>query len=168
MNKANRIKDIILGTMMISFSLYILLSESVIKGNSIFRESIVIARADFYIKFLAVLLIIISFIVFIKAFLPSKDSEENINSKKKNNFLAIFSFIGLAVYTAVLKRIGFFVDSFLLVTLLSFLIMIEEKSLDLKKKSVLIKGLLQSVVISLITVSVITFIFTNWLKVVLP
>lgn len=160
-------KDVILGLIMLSLSGYILFGSNVIVGDSILKESILVGRADFYIKFLAIIMILISAALILKAFgvfgLKNKET-----SDEPTNNVAKLSFVALIIYGFILKPMGFFASSFLLIMFLSFIIRIKEDGIDLKDKKLVIKSLVISCAFSIITVSIFAYIFTNWLKVVLP
>lgn len=160
-------KDIGLGLIMMGLSLYILLGSNVVIGNSIFKENIIVGRAEFYLKFLASIMILISLILIVRALNKSGLKGDNVTSIQSNNVVKL-SFAALIIYILVLKLKGFFLSSFLLVTFLSFIIRLKENGIDINDKKLVFKSFLISCIFSLISVLVIMYIFKNWLNVVLP
>lgn len=160
-------KDVILGLIMLGLSGYILFGNNVIVGNSIFKEEIIVARAEFYLKFLSVGMMIISVALIMKTLKIFKVKDQETTSEPINNIVKL-SFVALIIYVFILKPVGFFISSFLLVAFLSYIIRLKENNIDLTDKKSVIKSLIISCIFSLTTVLIIMFIFTRWLKVVLP
>lgn len=160
-------KDVILGIIMIALSLYIFWGSNVIVGKSILKENITVGRADFYIKFLATALLVISFVIILKALGLFSSSNDRTNSNPMNK-TAKLSFIALIIYTVILKPIGFFISSFVLVTFLSLIIRLEETKINSQKMKDFVKPIIISCTFSLVSVLSIMYVFTKWLKVILP
>lgn len=160
-------KDVILGIIMITLSLYMFLGSNVIVGKSILKENITVGRADFYIKFLATALLVISFVMILKALGLFSSSNDRTNSSPATK-TAKLSFVALIIYTVILKPIGFFISSFVLVTFLSLIIRLEETKINPQDRKDFVKPIIISCTFSLISVLSIMYVFTKWLKVILP
>lgn len=161
------IKDIALGFIMLGLSIYIFIGDNVILGNSIFKESIIIGRAEFYLKFLATVMILISLVLIIITLKKSRIKCNNESSIPSNNVVSL-SFGALIIYVLVLKPLGFFLSSFLLTTFLSFIIRLRENRIDTRDKKLVLKSFLISCIFSLVSVLLIRYIFENGLNVILP
>lgn len=157
-------KDLILGLAMICLSVYILFSGDVITGNSIFKEEILVGKADFYIKFFAGILMIVSIALIVKA-LGLFGLKPTPVTKEPVNHVVVLSFIAMFIYLLIIRSVGFFIASFLLITTMSFVIRLKEDKIDLTDKKSVLKTLVISAIFSIIMVSITLLIFEKLLKV---
>ena len=124
-------------------------------------------RADMYIRLLGGFLLFLSVLLFIKNINFKKDSETT-PLKIPVTSQAILTIISLAVYTLLLRIIGFALDTFLVSFFLVFLYMrIENKDKPLTRP-LLVRMLVTNVIFSISLVLIIYVLFGIVLRVSLP
>jgi len=165
MNVIKNKRDFVLGLVALALSLFLLLSDSVIQGFSMFQTKIYLAQAGAYIEIIAVLMIVVSLAMIIRAFVKKEPGEDQ---KKSIDGLVVGAFAALIVYLLLMDALGFVINTIWLTALITFMLRVREKQISLKDRKAVLKTAGVSVGYAVILVLVLAFVFTTWLKVRLP
>ena len=103
MNVIKNKRDFVLGLIALALSLFLLLSDSVIQGFSLFQTKIYLAQAGAYIEIIAVLMIIVSLAMIVRAFVKAEPDE---TQKKSLDLLVVGAFAALIVYLLLMDALG--------------------------------------------------------------
>ena len=159
-NKRDLYSSIVLAVI----GLYITFGKNVITGKTFGVDSMpMAARADVYLKTLGLVLAVLSLVLLVRAIRTDKEV-----IKKEIPIVAIIGAASLVVYIFILKPLGFFISSVLLITAWTFMFRLKEYHIDLKDKRTVLKTLGISFAFSIIIVALLQLAFTKLLGVRLP
>ena len=161
-------RDFILGIISMGIGLFVLLSDNIVKGFSLFQTQIWLSKADSYLRILGGLLAFVSLIVILRSFVQTAETKKENKEKGRFDYVVLISFSAFFLYMLLLKTIGFIPDTIWLIALISFMLRARETHLDWHNRKALLKAILISVIYSVILVLAISFVFTTWLSVRLP
>jgi hypothetical protein len=162
------VNDLAIGIGLLLVSLWLLMDPTLIKGFVLATSTPFLARPDIYVKLIAGGLVILSVLLIFK----SINLTGRVTEKNKFSFrlplVTLIPMIAFVLCTLVLEEVGFFISSFVLMTLMCFIYQIKEKQQEFKASKAIYKSLAISCVFSLALVVVLEQIFTHLLKVTLP
>lgn len=167
MNVIKNKRDFIFGLIGLGLSLFLLLSDSVIRGFTIFQSKVYWAQAGAYIDIVAALLLAFSVALVVRAVLKAEPGSEN-EKKQKLDWLVVVAFAAMIVYLLLMDVLGFVINTIWLSSLITFMLQVREKQIDLKDKKAALKCAGISIGYSIVLVLVLAFVFSTWLKVRLP
>ena len=168
MKAVKRRKELILGIVCAALGLFLLTYKKIVANMNNMNMGGYWNRADVWIRMWAGLLLFISVLVIIRAFV--KEPEGGVEQPFKINKLVVISAVGLVLYVILLPKIGFAVCSFLLALLLNVLYTFKEECKTWKdySKKELVKIGIRGVIYSLILTVVLWVAFHFGLGVILP
>lgn len=159
-------KNLVFGVLCLALGVFLISSDGIIQGKSLFAADNLWSQADSYIRALGWILIVLSLVLIIRAFLKNTAVQRTIGTSK---YLIIFGFAAMVVYALLLPLLGFILDSLWFVAVITFLIMSKEKGLTKSSdKKQWLRAAAVSCSYSVILVFVMYFAFTKLLKVILP
>ena len=167
MNVIKNKRDFIFGLVSTGLSLWLLLDDSIIRGFTIFQSKVYFAQAGAYIKIIAALMLLFSVILLIRSLRKAEPGSENAE-KQPLDKLVIVAFAAMLVYLLLMDAIGFIINTIWLMSLITFMLRVREKQIDLKDKQAVLKSAGISIGYSVVLVLVLSFMFSNWLNVRLP
>ena len=165
MNVIKNKRDFVLGLIALALSLFLLLSDSVIQGFSMFQTKIYLAQAGAYIEIIAVLMIVVALAMIIRSFVKSEPGKAQ---KQSLDLLVVGAFAALIVYLLLMDLLGFVINTIWLTALITFMLRMREKQISLKDHKAALKTAGISLAYAVVLVLVLAFVFTTWLKVRLP
>ena len=169
--KVRNWRDLILGLVMLACGLYMVLAKGVVRGMTLLNTTVKLAQAATYMRILGGILALLSAVLVLRAlgvFGGAAQEEKKSEGVRKLDWLVICAFAGLVLYLPMMDVIGFTVASILLMTLLTFLIRLREKHVDVHDRNAVLKNLAVAASYAVILVLVLEFMFTKWLHVRLP
>ena len=161
-------RDFLLGIVMTAVGLYLLLSNSIVKGFSLFQTKVVLAQAGTYLKIIGGLIVLVSAVVIIRSLRKPLSEEEAAEAKRPLDWMIVGCLAAFFVYLLLMDVLGFLIDTIWVIALITFLLRVREKHIDLHDKKELLKSIGIAVGYSVVLVLVISFMFTKWLNVRLP
>ena len=160
-------KDFGFGLASLAVSIFLLISDRIVIGRSLFPMPSMWAKADIYVKIIAAVMAALSLMLVIRSLLKA-DPDEGEKKKNRIDYLVIIFFAAMALYLVLMETLGFVINSIWLMTLITFMLQMREKKVDWHDKKATLKALGISLLYAAILVGVTTFIFSTWLKVTLP
>lgn len=160
-------KDFGFGLVSLAVSIFLLISDRIVIGRSLFPMPSMWAKADIYVKIIAAVMAALSLVLVIRSLLKA-DPDEGEKKKNRIDYLVIIFFAAMALYLVLMETLGFVINSIWLMTLITFMLQMREKKVDWHDKKATLKALGISLLYAAILVGVTTFIFSTWLKVTLP
>ena len=167
MPKIKNYRDFILGFFCYGVGTYLAFSNSVIRGKTLFIPSVLLGRADVYVRIIGGVLMVLSLLVFLRSFgLLLQELREE--APDKTNWLIVASFISFFLYILLLKPFGFLSDSVWFITFLVFIMRIKELDIDIRDGKAVIYSIGISLLVAVIVVGVLFLAFRYLLDVTLP
>lgn len=160
------VKDLILGVLSAAFGAYLTFSDGIISGFSLMSDISFFARAEIYIKFLGILLMILGVIIFIRSIgfgkAKIRENTERIAVKKET----VITAAALAVYIVLFSVMGYFIPTLLLVGLLTGVYRYREESdLPVQERTPRVRAAAEILIYSVVVVAGLYIIFTEFLGV---
>ena len=168
MKSIKRKKECILGLVMIALSVFLLVYDKIVINMPAVDRGGYFNRPDVWIRFWALILMVVSVIIVIRAFKPFPDGEEEKPFYVDRTILITSA--GLVLYAWLMPILGFEIMTFLLTFLLHIMYVLREENKSFKDytKKELMKKLGIGVIYSLIMVVALWVVFAIGLSVVLP
>lgn len=166
--------DLVMGAVAMGLGCYLLFSDSIIQGKTLFNPEIYWSQADSYLRILGFVMAFLSAILMLRWLFTGRKREEPISSegagilKYRLDWLVISSFTSLILYMILIPWIGFLPASFLLIWELSFSFRLKETGLDWHDRKKTAKALVSCGVYAVVMVSIMSFVFSQFLNVTLP
>lgn len=159
-------KDFGFGLVSLAVSVFLLLSDGIVIGRSLFPMPSMWAKADTYVRIIAAVMAALSLVLVIRSFLKGEEGEEG--RKNRIDYVVIIFFAAMTLYLVLMDALGFVINSIWLMTLITLMIRMREKRVDVHDKQAVLKSLGISLLYAAILVLVASFVFSTWLKVTLP
>lgn len=157
-------RDLCSSIVLAAIGLYITFGKNVVTGKTFGADSYpMAARADVYLKALGLALMLLSLALLVRSLRANKAA-----TKKDIPMVAKIGAVSLVVYTLILKPLGFFISSVLLIAVWTFMFRLKEYHIDLKDKKAVLKTLGIAFIFAIIVVTVLQLAFTELLGVRLP
>lgn len=159
-------KDFGFGLVSLAVSVFLLMSDGIVVGRSLFPMPSVWAKADTYVRIISTVMAVLSAILVLRSFLKGEEGEEA--QKTRIDHVVIIFFGAMALYLVLMDALGFVINSIWLMALITFMIRMRENNVDVHDKKAVLKSVGISVLYAAILVLVASFMFSTWLKVTLP
>ena len=168
---SNRRKDLILGCIILLFSILMLLESRRIPIGIIDEQVGVLASAKGFYNIVALSLALLAILLIIKTLRATSISKTD-NSRKKEAAIVsrevFISMLLLVFYVSTMHIFGFFINSFILLMVTMTLYYLKEQRVNKKNKKQIRLVVLKVFVISIISLIVLQLLFGRFLKVYLP
>ena len=160
--------DFLVVVFMTSLGLFLCFSDKVAEGDlTQLHAGGILVRADMFIRLIGAILILLAGLLLVKN-LNFDKSVETKALEFKTSSQALLTIASLIIYTFLLNKIGFAIDTFLLSFFLVFMYMRKENKDVAMTRPVLKRMLIMTTVFSVILVVVVYVIFGKILYVSLP
>jgi hypothetical protein len=160
-------KDFVIGIVCLSLGTFIVFSDSVIRGKTMFTPPVLFARADTYIKLIGAVMALIAIALLLRSFgLIFKELKEV--PVTKTSWAIVAGFISFFVFMLLLETLGFLIDGIWFVAVFSFIIRIKEYEINLRDRKAVLRSAVVSLLSSVVIVGVLYFVFTELMNVILP
>ncbi|MFH1081449.1 MAG: tripartite tricarboxylate transporter TctB family protein [Pseudomonadota bacterium] len=161
-------KSILFGALILALGVWITFSDSIIKGG--FSRAIpFMALPTTYLRLVGSILMILSLLMILSNFTFDKEFKP-ARTKMKASKVVVISFAALLIYVFAMNILGFLMSSIIVTGFLCLLYQYCDKNIEVGKKNsrTLMKYGIISLSFSIISVFILQFIFTFFLKANLP
>lgn len=168
---SNKTKDLIFGGVILFFSIFMLLESRNIPVGILDKQIGFVASPKGFLVIIALSLLILSVLLIRNALKNSPALNKTNNNVKKDNSVpkeVLISMIILLFYVATIRIFGFFVNSFILLTVTMTIYYPKEKNIKLKGKKQIAIMVLKFSVLSIISLIIFHQVFVRLLNVDLP
>jgi hypothetical protein len=160
-------KDFALGLLSLCLGIYLLSSDGMVRGKTLFQTTSVWGEAVTYLRILGGIVTLLAVMLIVRSLLRAGDAEDK--TEKHSFVIVIASFVLMIIYALLMPVLGFITNSLWFIAAESFLIRVKETGLTYRsERSVLLRAGAVSVLYSVILVASLYLIFTRLLKVYLP
>lgn len=168
MRLIKKTNDLVFGVGSLIVSLWLVLDSSLIKGFTLASSTPFLARPDVYVRMIAGGWAILAVLLILKSLNLTGQVTERVKFSFNLPLVTLLPMVAFIFCTLILEDVGFFISSFVLMTVMSFVFQLKEKHLTLRADKEVFKILGISCGFSLVLVFALEQIFTHLLKVTLP
>jgi hypothetical protein len=168
MSLIKKTNDLILGICSLIISLWLVLDSSLIKGFALVSSTPFLARPDVYVRIIAAVWAILALLLVLKSLNLTGQVTERVKFSFNLPLVTLLPMVAFIFCILILEDVGFFISSFVLMTVMCFVFQLKEKHLTLRADKEVFKILGISCGFSVVLVFSLEQIFTHLLKVTLP